>query len=252
MHTLSSVPGAAADADGVLELRQYRLHPGGREPLLRLFERHFIEPQEALGARVRGHFRDLDDADRFGWLRGFSDMAARLQALQSFYGGPVWAEHRDAANATMVDSDDVRLLRPAWPGAGIDAAALTPAPLGVDSTMSAPGLLELLVLPLESPADPLLLRQLRHELQPALARAGALQQGCYLTEPARNDYPRLPVREGEPVLVVMALWPGPAPAAQGLFEQATPIVDRPGLGLPERRRWQPCAHSALHAGPTRA
>ena len=44
----------------------------------------------------------------------------RAQGLAAFYGGPVWQAHRDAANATMVDSDDVFLLRPAWPGAGID------------------------------------------------------------------------------------------------------------------------------------
>ncbi|RPK34941.1 hypothetical protein EES40_32340 [Streptomyces sp. ADI93-02] len=43
-------------------------------------------------------------------------------ALEGFYTGPVWREHRDAADATMVDSDDVLLLRgPGFtppPGAG--------------------------------------------------------------------------------------------------------------------------------------
>ena len=42
----------------------------------------------------------------------------RREALTAFYGGPVWAEHRDAANATMVDSDDVLLLRPLRPAGG--------------------------------------------------------------------------------------------------------------------------------------
>ena len=56
----------------------------------------------------------------FVWLRGFDGMEARKDALTAFYDGPVWAAHRDAANATMIDSDDVLLLKPAWPGAGFD------------------------------------------------------------------------------------------------------------------------------------
>src|ERR1700761_6721111 len=94
------------DALAVLELRQYTLHPGMRDTLIALFEREFVEPQEAVGARIVGTFRDLDDPDRFVWLRGFADMAARADALGAFYGGPAWQAHRDTANATMVDSDD--------------------------------------------------------------------------------------------------------------------------------------------------
>ena len=99
----------------VLELRDYKLHPGRRDELIALFEREFIESQEAEGARVVAQFRDLDRPDHFVWLRGFADMTARRQALEGFYGGAVWAAHRNAANATMIDSDNVRLLRPAKP-----------------------------------------------------------------------------------------------------------------------------------------
>jgi hypothetical protein len=34
--------------------------------------------------RVIGQFTDLDRADRFVWLRGFADMAARRAGLESF------------------------------------------------------------------------------------------------------------------------------------------------------------------------
>jgi hypothetical protein len=54
-----------------------------------------------------GAFRDVDDPDSFVWLRGFADMPARGEGLQAFYGGPVWAKHSDAANATIIDSDNV-------------------------------------------------------------------------------------------------------------------------------------------------
>lgn len=107
----------------IVELRQYTMVPRRREALVELFEREFVDGHEELGAPILGTFRDLDDPDRFVWLRSFTDMASRRAALRSFYGGPVWAAHREAANATMVDFDDVLLLRPvdgelphrAWP-----------------------------------------------------------------------------------------------------------------------------------------
>ncbi len=112
----------------VLELRQYTLHPGRRDELVALFEREFVEPQEAAGARLVATFRDLDDPDRFVWIRGFADMAARADALAAFYGGPVWKRHRDAANATLMASDDVRRLRPFGGDRGLRAALLPPTP----------------------------------------------------------------------------------------------------------------------------
>src|SRR5438093_1819321 len=102
----------------IVELRQYTLHPGKRDVLIDLFDREFVESQEALGMNIIGQFRDLDNPNRFVWLRGFRDMPSRAQALKDFYGGPVWKAHRGAANATMIDSDNVLLLHPATPTSG--------------------------------------------------------------------------------------------------------------------------------------
>src|SRR5438270_10566172 len=100
-----------------------------RDTLIDLFDREFVESQEALGMRIIGQFRDLDNPDRFVWLRGFSDMAMRTHALQAFYGGPVWKAHREAANATMIDSDNVLLLRPARANFGFQQdTSIRPAP----------------------------------------------------------------------------------------------------------------------------
>jgi len=99
----------------VLELRQYTTRPGERETLISIFDRHFVESQEMEGMAVIGQFRDRRRPDRFVWIRGFSDMESRHAALERFYGGPVWAEHRNEANATMLEFHDVLLLRPARP-----------------------------------------------------------------------------------------------------------------------------------------
>jgi hypothetical protein len=66
----------------VVELRQYTLHPGRRDVLIDLFDREFVETQEAAGMAVLGQFRDLDDSDRFVWLRGFDDMRRRAPAFR--------------------------------------------------------------------------------------------------------------------------------------------------------------------------
>jgi quinol monooxygenase YgiN len=80
----------------IVELRQYTLHPGQRDALIELFERVLLDSQEEMGATLIGQFRDVEDPNRFVWLRGFSDMDKRLAMLQAFYGGSVWQEHRYA------------------------------------------------------------------------------------------------------------------------------------------------------------
>ncbi|HEX8411010.1 MAG TPA: NIPSNAP family protein [Thermoanaerobaculia bacterium] len=161
----------------VFELRQYTLHPGRRDTLIELFEREFIEPQEACGMSILGTFRDLGDPDRFVWFRGFPDMERRREALTCFYGGPVWKAHRDAANATMIDSDDVLLLRLVDPHAGFPASD--------NETASR---FHLTVYSFDAPITAELIARVHPLLQ---------------TETAENDYPALPVRTGEHVLVTL-------------------------------------------------
>src|SRR5258706_10060967 len=106
----------------VVELRQYTLKPGQRDVLIDLFDRHFVESQESAGMTVIGQFRDRRRADRFVWLRGFPDMETRRKALEAFYDGPIWARHKSDANDTMVDSNDVLLLKPARPETAFDTS----------------------------------------------------------------------------------------------------------------------------------
>ena len=187
-----------AEALSVLELRQYTLHPGRRDELVALFEREFVESQEAAGIRLIATFRDLDDPDRFVWIRGFPDMAARADALGAFYGGPVWKQHRDAANATMVDSDDVLLLRPLGCDQGLQAALQPRLPVG--ATRPDGGVFTITVCPLREPATDALVHAFDQCVHPWWVGVGGDLLACWATEPAANNFPRLPVREGEPVL----------------------------------------------------
>jgi NIPSNAP len=175
----------------VLELRQYTLRPGQREILIDLFERELIEPQEAVGMQVLGQFRDLDRQDRFVWLRGFSDMEARRRGLAAFYGGPIWAAWGPAANATMIDSDDVLLLRPSGLASGLRPNVHPRPSPGASPDRS---VLHATILTVDPTEAPMLAGRLSRVLEPVLAEAGHRLVGCYETDPTPNNFPRLPVR----------------------------------------------------------
>jgi hypothetical protein len=180
----------------IVELRQYTLHDGQRDTLIELFEREFVESQEALGMKVIGTFRDLDRPNRFVWLRGFRDMDSRLAGLTSFYGGPVWRAHREAANATMIDSDNVFLLHGAGTGAEFKLPDSRPA-LGAQVPA---GLVVAVIDYLDFPPREAVL-QFETQVKPRLREAGIPLLAWFVPERSANNFPRLPVREHEQVLV---------------------------------------------------
>jgi quinol monooxygenase YgiN len=188
----------------IVELRQYTLHPGKRDVLIDLFEREFIEPQDAVGIRVIGQFRDLDDPDRFVWLRGFRDMASRAKALQDFYGGPIWKAHREAANATMIDSDNVLLLRPATPTSGFSLENMKCPPVGADKVPSS--LIVATIYYFEAPVTAGFVDFFQHTLKPVAKSLGATISAYFVTENSENTFPALPVREGENVFVSFSIF----------------------------------------------
>jgi quinol monooxygenase YgiN len=189
---------AAQRCCAVLELRQYTLKPGQRDVLIELFDREFVQTQEAVGMRLVGQFRDLDRPDRFVWIRGFPDMRSRAASLQAFYGGPVWQAHREAANATMIDSDNVLLLRPAAADAGF---AMPAAPRATEAARSR---VVAFVYSLDAPVDDTFRRFFDDELMPALGEAGIRPIARLETEDAENTFARLPVRTGENVFIWLA------------------------------------------------
>jgi hypothetical protein len=183
----------------VFELRQYTLRPGRRDDLVELFERELVAPQEAVGMRVLGTFRDLDDADRFVWLRGFGDMKSRRSGLEAFYGGPVWARYGAEANATMLDSDDVLLLRPTDPPHPLPGGAARSA----GSTARRPECVAVTVY-LVRPGDDQLVQWLTQLAGPLLERVLGVPVSTLRTDAADNNFPSLPVRTGESAFVWLA------------------------------------------------
>src|SRR5262245_33791553 len=195
---MSAQNAADVHCCAVVELRQYTLKPQQRDVLIKLFDHEFVESQEALGMTVIGQFRDRGKADRFVWLRGFADMDRRRESLAAFYDGPVWAAHRTEANNTMLDSDNVLLLKPARPELAfrLDQSSVGRAAEDRGSATILAGIYEL-----PQAADAELISLFEQDIAPKLRSDNVHVQGVFVTEAATNTFARLPVREGVHVLV---------------------------------------------------
>ena len=189
---------AAKNIDSVFELRQYTLHKGQRDTLISMFEKNFIEPQNAVGARIYGIFRDLDDPDRFVWIRGFPGMQERPKALGDFYGGPVWQSHRNDANKTMLDSDNVLLLRPVAPYPFLHPQEAANNANG--------GIVSIMIYYLGGVDAQEFAKFYNDAVMTRLADLPTHLLAQYITEEAPNNFPKLPVRDKDRVFAWIGQW----------------------------------------------
>jgi len=236
----------------VVELRQYTLHPGKRDVLIDLFDREFVETQEEVAIKIIGQFRDLDHQDRFVWLRGFPDMTSRARALNDFYSGPVWKTHREAANATMIDSDNVLLLRPAFPTSGFSLENLKRAPVGSKEVPRS--LVVATIYYFAAPVAPDFINFFEHTLRPVTESLGATISASFVTENSENTFPALPVRVAENVFVWFSTFPDLAAyenylaalsRSEGWRSKVSTALTRHLEKAPEVLRLSPTARSLL-------
>jgi hypothetical protein len=188
----------------IVELRRYRLRPGRFADFVDLFETRFIEQQEAVGARVLGSFAVEGALHSVIWLRGFKHMDGRRHALEAFYASPTWLMHRDAANASIADNDDVHLLRAIAPERGIPITGRRPAP----GERRPAQRYRLIVSELRFPEA---LANYHLWLRLLLRNAGVDPLASLGTLAAENNYPRLPVWQNRPVHVALVAGETPLP-----------------------------------------
>ncbi|MFC7549434.1 NIPSNAP family protein [Plantactinospora sp. GCM10030261] len=213
MRESGDSPAGGLAGCAVVEMRRYLLRPGGFDDLRRLFQRWLVDGQEQAGMRLGGQFRDRDNPDRFVWFRGFESMVQRHEALEAFYLGPVWRTHRDAANATMIDSDDVLLLRPTDPA----HPPTDPVSLGGPGTTASTTWAVAQVWSWTTGDDPeSTLAGLGHEV---LRQRLGVPVAMWRTEPSPNTFPWLPVRDGRHVV-----WLAVFPDAEHWLDAATRLA----------------------------
>ena len=239
----------------VIELRNYVLQPGRRDDFIRHFEEQFLQSQRDTGMHVLGQFTVVDQPDRFLWIRGFADMAARRRGLDDFYDGAFWEARRAATNAMLVDHEDVHLLRP------LDAIERLTNGLSLEDRASEPpgvtapdtGLVLADFYRAAGRPDHLV-HAFESGLRPALLERGHQLLGHFVAELAPNDYPRLKVIQDPTLLVVLTAYRDPAHLARLTAEWDPRAQLKPlSTGDVVTLRLQPTARSIVRyrSSPTR-
>ena len=123
---------------------------------------------------------------------------AQAAALRAFYSGPVWSRHGAAANAAMVNSDNVLLLKP--------ASAVEPFQHNIhrsqeNARLQAGGLVVANTCSLAPRTEEEFAVFFSEQALPVIQDAGARIDALLVTDRSFNSFPRLPVREGETVFV---------------------------------------------------
>lgn len=182
-------PALAAEAGpGLFELRRYLAARGRREELIAMFEAHFLDAYERAGAVILGTFRDLDDPDRWVWIRAFADAEGRDAALRGFYGSETWASRAAACNATIADASDARLL-----AAATGEVLRRPPPR--PAAGATPGsVFEVSLYETEAGAAASFAGAYAAELAPGLEPSGAAAVATFVTAEGVKADPRRPVR----------------------------------------------------------
>lgn len=90
----------------IVEVRTYRIKPDRREEFVEFFETRSIPALRDYGMKVTGPFIDLENPNKFVWLRCFPSLEERERMRNAFYGGDPWKSELEAIAMPMLESYD--------------------------------------------------------------------------------------------------------------------------------------------------
>jgi hypothetical protein len=93
----------------IVEVRSYRIKPGRRAEFIEFFETRSIPALRSRGMKVLGSLLDLENPNKFVWLRSFPSLEERDRIKNDFYEGELWKNELEAIAMPMIDSYDVIL-----------------------------------------------------------------------------------------------------------------------------------------------
>ena len=93
----------------IVEVRSYRIKPGRRDEFIRFFETRSVPALRSHGMKILGPLLDLENPNKFVFLRAFPSMDERERMKNDFYEGDLWKNELEAIAMPMIDSYDVIL-----------------------------------------------------------------------------------------------------------------------------------------------
>lgn len=105
----------------IVEVRSYRIKPGRRAEFIEFFETRAVPALRSHGMKILGPLLDLENPNKFVWLRAFPSLDDLDRMKQAFYEGELWKNELESIAMPMLDSYDVILCETS-PGCVFDAA----------------------------------------------------------------------------------------------------------------------------------
>ena len=93
----------------IVEVRSYRIKPGKRAEFIKFFETRSVPAQREHGMKISGPFLDVENPNKFVFLRSFPSLEERDRMKDAFYEGELWKNELEAIAMPMIDSYDVIL-----------------------------------------------------------------------------------------------------------------------------------------------
>jgi hypothetical protein len=97
----------------IVEVRAYRIKPGLRAKFITLFTERAVPAQQALGMQIVGPMIDVENPNKFVFLRSFPSLEERERMKNEFYEGELWKNELEGIAMPMIDSYDVILCETA-------------------------------------------------------------------------------------------------------------------------------------------
>jgi hypothetical protein len=93
----------------IVEVRSYRIKPGRRDEFVKLFETRAIPALRSYGMKILGPMLDIENPNKFVWLRSFPSLEERDKMKNAFYEGDLWKKELEAIAMPLLESYDVIL-----------------------------------------------------------------------------------------------------------------------------------------------
>ena len=93
----------------IVEVRSYRIKPGHRDAFIHFFETRAVPALRTHGMKILGPLLDLENPNKFVWLRSFPSLSERDRMKAAFYEGALWKNELEAIAMPLLESYDVIL-----------------------------------------------------------------------------------------------------------------------------------------------
>ena len=109
MTIIFDVHSVSQEGSMIVEVRSYRITPGRRDEFIEFFEKRSVPALRSHGMKVVGPLIDLENPNKFVFLRGFPSMDDLYRMKSEFYEGKLWKEELESVAMPMIESYDVVL-----------------------------------------------------------------------------------------------------------------------------------------------